>query len=342
MPTQFVNMPVRCRSSSRSEKRGWRASALQNIAFAEYELGRLSDSLTHHTQALDLITPDVSPLTYIITLNNSAMAHLASGDLDTALRQYGEALELARARQEPFGELRSLQGIGSVYDSIGDREQALNFYKQALELSTTTLDGRGRIGSLRSIGNTLREQGRADEALRMHQEALSIRSTPSVAGGVRIQIAKDLALLGRSEQALEQLEVVLRTLTSDEMLTAQALLERSRIRTTSGASEDVETDLLRAVQTFRLYESPVKEFEAWLHLAEVNRRRHQRSDGVAALDKALSLTEEVRLQSANPELRATLMQPLRPAFDLKISMLAEEYFAEPVARSTPIVWRCRH
>ncbi len=31
--------------------------------------------------------------------------------------------------------------------------------------------------------------------------------------------------------------------------------------------------------------------------------------------------------SADPELRATLMQPLRPAFDLKIEMLAERYFA---------------
>jgi len=35
----------------------------------------------------------------------------------------------------------------------------------------------------------------------------------------------------------------------------------------------------------------------------------------------------VRLQSANPELRSTLMQPLRPAFDQKISMLAERYVA---------------
>ena len=301
---------------------------LQNIALAEYELGRFSHAIARYAEVLSLITPDVSAITYIIALDNSALAHLASGDFDTALRQYSVALELARARQEPLGEARSLHGIGAVYNSLGDHEQALNFYGQALELSRTTLDGRGRTGLLRSIGNILREQGRADEALRMHQEALAIASSPSVVGGVRIQIAKDLASLGRSEQALEQLEVVLRTPTSDEMLTAHALLERSRLRTSSGGSADVETDLRRAVNTFRLYEAPAKEFEAWLLVAQLKRRRHESSEALAAVDKALALAEEVRLQSANPELRATLMQPLRPAFDLKVSMLAEQYFAD--------------
>src|SRR5262249_12353494 len=44
-------------------------------------------------------------------------------------------------------------------------------------------------------------------------------------------------------------------------------------------------------------------------------------------DRALALAEAVRLQTANPELRSTLLQPLRPAFDLKISMLADQYAA---------------
>jgi len=62
-------------------------------------------------------------------------------------------------------------------------------------------------------------------------------------------------------------------------------------------------------------------------LAELLRRRGSVDDAFAAVDQALTLAEEVRLQSANPELRSTLMQPLRPAFDLKISMLAERYRA---------------
>ncbi len=43
------------------------------------------------------------------------------------------------------------------------------------------------------------------------------------------------------------------------------------------------------------------------------------------LDAALKLSEVLRVQVSDPELRASSMQPLRPAFSLKIDLLAKAY-----------------
>ena len=81
------------------------------------------------------------------------------------------------------------------------------------------------------------------------------------------------------------------------------------------------------LRVFQKYEAPEDEFEAWVAMARLFRSRGATDKALTALDRALALAEEVRLQTSNPELRATLAQPLRPAFDLKITLLAERYFA---------------
>src|SRR6185503_6649411 len=88
----------------------------------------------------------------------------------------------------------------------------------------------------------------------------------------------------------------------------------------------IEADLRSALKTFGEFESPARELEAWIEVARLHRLRGAQDKALAAVDQALDLTEELRVQSANPELRASLMQPLRPAFDLKIAMLTDRYF----------------
>src|SRR5262249_10948354 len=46
---------------------------------------------------------------------------------------------------------------------------------------------------------------------------------------------------------------------------------------------------------------------------------------LAAVDRALQQSDAVRLQTANPELRAQLRTPLRPAYDLKLELLRERH-----------------
>jgi CHAT domain-containing protein len=305
-----------------------KAQVLQNIGLVEYELGRISMAIPLYQQSLDLISREQNPQARAFVLGNSALANWAAGNEDTALRQYGDSLTLAQTIQDVAAQTVALNGIASVYNTLGDWTRALAYYRQALSLTSPTVQPRTRTASLRAIGNLLRQQGHADEALKMHREALSLASAPSTRARIVVQIAKDLDDLGRSQEAARELEAVLaQRVAGDDVEHARALEERAKHRAAVKDFPGAEADLRSSLQTFQAYESPTDEFEAWVALARLTRRRGATDFAFAAVDRALALAEAVRLQSANPELRSTLLQPLRPAFDLKISMLADQYTA---------------
>src|SRR4029077_14810185 len=60
-------------------------------------------------------------------------------------------------------------------------------------------------------------------------------------------------------------------------------------------------------------------------LARALRDVGQPRAALAAVEQALAQSDAVRLQTANPELRAPLQTPLRPAYDLKLELLRERY-----------------
>jgi CHAT domain-containing protein len=308
------------------------ALSLQNIAEIEYERGRFSQAGPLYVKVLSLLSPGDGAENYAMVLNNSALVDWASGRYDAALHEYDQALGLAREIQNPIAEASVLQNIGSVYYSTGDVPFALEFYEEALRLSSVERDPVGRTALLRTIGNILREQGRVGEALKMHEEALALASNPTIKDQVLIQLARDLGALERPAEALQRLSLVLeRRVVGDDIAHARALLERSRLRASTGDSSGAEADIRAAMRTFRNFDLPQDLFDGWLTLARLKRRGGATDAAFDALENALGLAEELRLQTANPELRATRLQPLRAAFDLKISMLAERYFAAPAS-----------
>jgi CHAT domain-containing protein len=324
-------IPILLRALSlfeQANEQSGQALALQNAALMEYELGRLAEASAHYARVLTLIREEDDPGLYAIVLNNSALVHWGAGELDLALRQFNQALAILRVTQDPFVLPAALHNTGSVYAALGDHVRALDLYQQALALRTPERDPRGRTASLRTIGNLLRAQGKAQEALKLHDEALSLASAPAMKRRVQVQIAKDLGALGRLDDAAGQLQIVLRAAGAGEDQTrAWALAERGAQRATRGETAAAESDLREALRIFRKNETPEEELECWVQLARVMRARGAGDEALNALDRALALAEEVRMQSSNPELRATLLQPLRPAFDLRIQLLAERYFA---------------
>jgi CHAT domain-containing protein len=310
------------------QERTGQAQVLQNVALVEYELGRMSDSLPHFRRALSLIKSDENPKLYATALSNNALANWASGNDDLALRQLGESLLLTRTIQDTIQETLDLNNIAVIYATLGDQARALDFYRQVLVRLNIAQNVRLRTAVLRAMANILRQQGHAEDALQMDREALSFAVSSSARPRITVQIAKDLIDLGRTAEAAENLQSLLSAnAASDEMDRARALQVRARLRDSGGDSAAAEADLKAALATFKAYELPTDEFEIWLALAHLLHHRGAVSEAFAAIDQALALAEEVRLQSANPELRSTLLQPLRPAFDLKISMLFEQYSA---------------
>ena len=308
-------------------ERAGQAQVLQNMALMQWELGRMSAALPDFNKALALIKRDEEPQLYAAVLTNSALVNKALGNDDLALRQLSESLEITRRIQDTSLQAADFHNIASVYATLGDQTRALDFFRQSLALASTAHNNRGRTASLRAIANILRQQGQAAEALKMDQEALSLAPAGAKLR-ITLQIARDLIELGRTLEAQQSLDSILnQNAPGDEVDRARALAERARIRSSAADTQAAATDLNAALKTFKAYELPTDEFQVWLQLAELERRRAAMPRAFAAVDQALALAEEVRLQSANPELRSTLLQPLRPAFDLKIAMLSDQYRA---------------
>ncbi len=311
----------------------WKSAALNGIATADTNLGRVYDAVAQYARLLRSMPASVGPERRAAILNNSAVANRLAGHMDVALRQFADALQLVRQEQNIVAQGRCLYGIGTVYETLGDSDRALEFYRQSLALISVEVDAPGRVRSLRKTASVLRSQGQVQEALSMHDEALSLASTGPEHKLIQIQRAVDLEALGQNHSALEALEAAVQERNpGPKVVQAEALLTRATIRISMGDLLAAEADLRSAIATFAAEESPADAFSAWTALAQAQHKRGSTQQALDSLDHALKLAEEVRQQSASPELRASLLQPLRPAFDLKIVLLADRYFSSRGAK----------
>jgi CHAT domain-containing protein/tetratricopeptide (TPR) repeat protein len=313
-----------------SGNRQKQAQVLQNIAWADYGVGRLFDALPLYARALELIRPEQDPTLYAAILNNSALANEDAGDHDAALRQLSQALALSRTVQDKWWQVTILDNIGLVYDRIGDKDFALDFYTQSLALGDAALISAGRTNTLSKMATIFRDRGDYARALTARNEALGLASSPSARHDLSIKLAADYRAAGNFGEAARTLQAVL-TATQprpSEFARANAFLERGQLASAQGAPREAESDYRAAVRTYRALDTPEREFTASLGLARALYRRGSPDEALGELQTTLQLAEELRQQSANPELRARLLETSRPAFDLRISILADRYFSQ--------------
>ena len=313
------------------------AQVLQNIAWTDYGLGRISDALPLYSRALALIQPEQDPTLYAAILNNSALASTSAGDYDTALHQLSKALALSRSVQDKWWQVTILDNIGRVYDRIGERDFALDFYRQSLALADAALISAGRRNTLSKMATILREKGEYASALAARKEALALASSPSSRSIVSIYLAADYRAAGNLDEATKVLGSVLSDSQSppSDYARARALLERGHLASEQGALVQAEADYRDSLQIFHTLDIPTNEFAASLGLARTLYLRASTDAALRELVRTLRLAEELRLQSANPELRARLLETSRPAFDLKISILADGYFSQSAESRKP-------
>lgn len=297
------------------------AVALQNIALTEFELGRFSLAKHDFARALRLTETDPSPWLRGQVLNNQALAEFASGDLDAALEHHGAALTLLTSLQLDREEARALHGIGTVYYAAGDKTQALEYFTRALALRDATRDPRGRMASLRAKASVLSDLHRYPEALQARKDALALAIAPSTRVRIETQLVKDLESLGQVAEARSMADRAVEDLDGGTSAHALALLTRAELRYDAGELFEAERDANDALSLLQVTETPSDQFRAWLLVARIANARHDPSKARQSVERALALAEDLRLQSANPELRAGVWQSLKPAFDLRIELL---------------------
>jgi CHAT domain-containing protein len=303
-----------------------RAEAWQDRALCLWGLGRLPEALRWLERSLADISPAPYPTIYLASITNTALANYALGRFDDSLRLYDQALTFTERIQSPRDEAYCLYGIGVNYYALGDRERASEFLEQSLAIRTVALDGRGRMASLRALATIDAEQGRVEKALTYDREALSLAVAPSAIARIEIQLATHTAAAGRPEEAKAKLDkIVAGGVRGDPAIQAEALLQRAVILRQMKQPRESLADIAVARPRLHAFGRLMEEFEADLELARVLRMVGKPDAALAAIDRALGHSDAVRLQTANPELRAQLQTPLRPAYELKLDLMRERY-----------------
>jgi CHAT domain-containing protein len=299
------------------------AQTLQNIAVVEQELARYSAAREDYARVLRLIDEAADPRLFADVLNNLAVTEAEIGEADAALRHFSQALSVLTRIQSVREQARSLQGIGLVYYGLGNRREALDYFDRALALRTAALDPLGRIDSLRAAANGLADSNRWPEAIARREEALRLAQSPVLRARILVELTHDEAGNGAPTAALSRVQEALADdAGGDRIAYARALVERSRLRLAQGSQGSAKRDADSALAIFRSYELPASTFEALLLQAHIACARGDRNAARGFVDEALVLAEPVRRASANPMLRTSVWQSLRPAFEFSITLLA--------------------
>jgi CHAT domain-containing protein/tetratricopeptide (TPR) repeat protein len=302
------------------------AQVLQNRALVDWDLGRSSTALNEFRRARSLVSIADSPDLYAMILDNEGLANRTAGHLDTALALHAQALELTSRIQDHSERGRSLFGLGMVYSAAGDRALAADFLRQARDISARAGEGRDVVSVLRALAMIEAQNGHHEEAIRLDRDALARATGPIVRAHLLAQIADAESLLGRNQAAADDLTVATRIPeAADAVSRALLQFQRGVLDLRAGRFARARAQLQAALATDRAFGLDAAAFDADVTLAQVDAAAGHPDLALRDLDAGLTLSEVLRVEVSDPELRASSMQPLRPAFDMKVDLLAGAY-----------------
>jgi CHAT domain-containing protein len=300
--------------------------ALRNQANCDWGRDDLVAAAAGYRRALKYLTPEPYPKFYLYAISNLATLKFEIGEFDESLRLHVRALALARRTSARLIESSSLYGIGVAYYALGDVDLARRYLEQSLAHRPAELDPSGRVRSLSALSTLYARDGRLDAAIAADEEALTLTASTLGRARMLVHLALDQAAAGRVPQALEELATVLdEPSAADPTGRIEALIVRAHIERLAKRAADAERDLLSALELIRRRDNPDAQFRAELELALTLKSANRPDDALAAVDRALARSDELRRVTASPDMRAYLQEPLRPALDLKLALLAERH-----------------
>jgi CHAT domain-containing protein len=300
-----------------------KVQARNNIANAEYQLGRYQQALKHQLEALAEADPVNESEMYIYILKNVATTERTLGKYDDALRRYSEALAFSKRTQHTRLQAFALDGIGNTYQAIGNFPEALAYLQRALEMRPPTEMPIERASTLRGIADVLSVVGRPKEALAQREAAARLPLRDFDKAQIRAELVGDRITAGDFAVARRDLAALrLAKEIEDPALRARVTLEGARLALAERRLDVAARESGAAVAMFRSLELVNREFDAVMLQARIACAMNRRDDAFAFSDRALQLAEEIRLSSNNPTLRASLWKPLRPAFTFTIGLHA--------------------
>ena len=280
------------------------ARALNSIGRALDFLGEKQAALDSHNQALAIWQATGNRRGQASALNDMAVIYSSLGNKKLALDYYLQALALERMIGESatgnasilnrIDVSNTLDNIGRVYNALGEKQKALDYFQQSLSLHRETLNYEGEARNLSSIGRTYLDLGEKEKALDNFKQALPVIRTL----GYRNDEAGILRDMGRAYSDLGQ-------------------------HTTA-------IDYFgQALQFYRAAGSRSGEASALYGIARAQRDLGDLAEAITKMERVLTLVDEIRINVASQELRASYTAFVQKFYELYIDLLMQMHKQRP-------------
>ncbi|MFD5089845.1 helix-turn-helix domain-containing protein [Amycolatopsis thailandensis] len=165
-------------AAAAAESAAGTARSLQVLGWAERDLGRTTEAISHLTQALELFTGLGDELPAAWSAHGLALALADSRRHGDAIAQFLAADDRLQALHHGIGVVMNRAALALAFHEVGDRERAIDTAREALSLAQRhNSDG---IHSLahHSLGLLLQRRGEHRTALTHFDSAASLRQGP--------------------------------------------------------------------------------------------------------------------------------------------------------------------
>jgi tetratricopeptide (TPR) repeat protein len=297
--------------------------SLANLAAIHVYLGQSAQAAKEYEVLLPLLDRKTQPYQYAVLLGNFGVTLIDIGELDRALVVHNEALEIYKELDEKSEIAIEYAQLGSLYLRMGDASRALATLKEAITAHEAAKDAQPLAGTLRLAANAASTLEQHSVALQFLQRSARVDSNPQSVARTRVLVAGELVALGRPEAAAEELVEPLKS--TNKLVLASALEERSRLRLAEGKVREAIEDLRAADRNYTALGLEFDRIEPLTALSRALLGTGDLTNAAAAADEAIAIVGRIRVKSANPEWRARFGSARYAPYEARIAV----HFASP-------------
>ena len=289
-----------------------------NLGYAAARRGEAARAVALYERALPLIERDRNPDLYATIIGNLGYSLVTLGEFDRALMLHTEALDVFSERGDDSQIARELASLASIQFRSGNLERALATIESSLPLYERARDYVGQVSALRLAGNAAAGLERHDTALEYLRRAERDDKNGITIERTRVLIAGQLRELGDLEGAERKLAPLMAT--RNEATRADVLAERARLRQRQKRPAEALADLREADAIYARLKLDFDRIDTSSELARALLEAGDVAGAAAAADTAIAFETRIRVNSANPELRARFLAASYAPYEARIEI----------------------
>jgi CHAT domain-containing protein len=307
----------------RSQDRGGLPWTLCEIGLSHGKLGDADRARDYLDLCFELGQEVGNAKAQAYSLGAGARLDIDVGELQAAYRQYTDLRKLLPTLSSGVLPAQALDGLATVLLYLGEPERARQAFVEAFREFEVLDDPAGRAHALLGIGWSLEAEGSAPRALEYFEQALEI----SRAKGLRSYEAWALYTLGRAHrkrgqplQAIPQLETALSLQIADSAVSqAQTEVELGNSYGLVARMDAARSAFQRAIRLSG--RAPLVEASALAGLARIERDGGDLGAARSAINRALAITEKIRLGVIRPDQRVSFLASRRAYYEFYVDLL---------------------